>query len=189
MWGTGNTAEWDFMQPHQAEKFASLWTTAQSTIASFIRTLVPDYQQADEVLQRVAVTLVRKFDQYDESRSFAAWAVGFAKYEVLYYRRERATDKHLFGDDIVEQIASRYELLADDADPLRDALRQCVDQLEGRSRKVLELRYRRGLKSIDIAEEMTLSDGAVRMLLCRIRQSLRHCIERRVGRQVRYGTV
>jgi RNA polymerase sigma-70 factor, ECF subfamily len=173
------------MQPEQAEQFAALWTAAHSTISALIRTLIPDYQQADEVLQRVAVTLVRKFDQYDASRSFAAWAVGVAKYEVLYYRRERATDKHLFGDDIVEQIASRYEVLAEEADPLREALRQCLDQLQGRSKRVIDLRYRRGMKSQAIADEMSLSAGAVRMLLCRVREALRRCIERRVDRQER----
>ncbi|MEX0611049.1 MAG: sigma-70 family RNA polymerase sigma factor [Pirellulales bacterium] len=145
------------MQPHQAEQFAALWTAAQPTIAAFIRTLIPDYQQADEVLQRVAVTLVRKFDQYDQSRPFTAWAVGFAKYEVFYYRRERATDRHLFGEDIVEQIAIHYELLAEDVDPVREALQQCLEQLKGRSKHVIELRYRRGMKSSAIADEMTLS--------------------------------
>jgi RNA polymerase sigma-70 factor (ECF subfamily) len=176
------------MQPDQAEQFAALWTAAQPTIAGFIRTLVPDYLQADEVLQRVAVTLVRKFDQYDQARPFAAWAVGVAKFEVLYYRRERATDKHLFGDDIVEQIASRYELLAEDVDPVREALRHCLEQLKGRSKRVIDLRYRRGLKSQAIAEEMTLSSGAVRMILCRVRETLRHCIESYIAREDRYAS-
>jgi RNA polymerase sigma-70 factor (ECF subfamily) len=171
------------MQTHQAEQFAALWTAAQPTVAGFIRTLIPDYLQADEVLQRVAVTLVRKFDQYDSSRAFTAWAVGVAKYEVLYFRRERATDKHLFGDDIVEQIASRYEVLAENVDPMREALRHCLEKLEGRSKRVIELRYRRGLKSAAIADEMRLSSGAVRMLLCRVRETLRNCIERRVASQ------
>jgi RNA polymerase sigma-70 factor (ECF subfamily) len=171
------------MQPQHAEQFAALWTAAHPTIAAFIRTLIPDYQQADEVLQRVAVTLVRKFDQYDRSRSFTAWAVGFAKFEVLYLRREQATDKHLFGDDIVEQIAVRYEDLAEEVDPVREALSKCLDQLKGRSKRVIDLRYRRGMKSKRIADEMMLSAGAVRMLLCRVRQSLRRCIERRTGRQ------
>ena len=120
-----------------------------------------------------------KYDQYDQTRPFGAWAVGVAKYEVLYYRRERATDKHLFGDDIVEQIASRYEILAEEVDPLRDALKHCLDKLEGRSKRVIELRYRRGLPSAAIADEMDLTAGAVRMLLCRVRDTLRRCIERR----------
>jgi RNA polymerase sigma-70 factor (ECF subfamily) len=174
------------MQPEQAEQFAALWTAAQPTIAGFIRTLVPDYLQADEVLQRVAVTLVRKYDQYDPQRPFGAWAIGVAKYEVLYYRRERATDKHLFGDDIVEQIAGRYEVLAEDVDPIREALRHCLEQLKGRSKRVIDLRYRQGFKSQAIAEEMALSSGAVRMLLCRVRETLRRCIENCVGRDDRY---
>jgi RNA polymerase sigma-70 factor (ECF subfamily) len=169
------------MHPHQAEQLAAMWAASQSTVSAFIRTLVPDYQQADEVLQRVAVTLVRKYEQYDPSRSFAAWAIGVAKFEVLYYRRERATDRHQFGDDIVEQIASRYEILAEESDPLRDALKTCLEGLEGRSRQVLDLRYKRGLSSAEVATEMELSSGAVRMLLCRVRDSLRRCIERRMA--------
>jgi hypothetical protein len=51
------------MQPQQAEQFAALWAASQPTVSAFIRTLVPDYQQADEVMQRVAVTLVSKYDQ------------------------------------------------------------------------------------------------------------------------------
>jgi RNA polymerase sigma-70 factor (ECF subfamily) len=176
------------MEPQHAEQFAALWTAAHPTISAFIRTLIRDYQQADEVLQRVAVTLVRKFDQYDPSRSFTAWAVGFAKYEVLYFRREMATDKHLFGDEIVEQIAMRYEMLADEVDPVREALRQCLEQLKGRSKRIIDLRYRRGMKSSVIADEMMLSAGAVRMLLCRVRQSLRRCIERRAGRQASFAS-
>jgi RNA polymerase sigma-70 factor (ECF subfamily) len=169
------------MQPEQAEQFAALWTAAQPTISAFIRTLIPNYQQADDVLQRVAVTLVRKFDQYDQSRPFGAWAIGVAKYELLYYRREQATDKHLFGEGIVEQIACRYELFADEIDPIREALQHCLEELKGRSKRVIDLRYRRGMRSNTIADEMSLSPGAVRMLLCRVREKLRHCIERRLA--------
>jgi RNA polymerase sigma-70 factor, ECF subfamily len=175
------------MQPHQAEQFAALWTAAQPTISAFIRTLIPDYQQADEVLQRVAVALVRKFEQYDPSRPFGAWAIGVAKYEVLYFRRERATDKHVFSDDIVDQIATRYEVYAEDIDPIREALRDCLAQLKGRSKRVIELRYRSGMRSNAIADEMTLSPGAVRMLLCRVREKLRGCIERKMAGYEKLG--
>jgi len=171
------------MQTEQAERFAAMWTSAQPTVAAFIRTLVPDYLEADEVLQRVAVALVRKYSQYDPTRSFASWAIGVAKFEVLYFRRERATDRHIFGDDIVEQVAGQYEILAEEIDPLRDALRHCLDQLAGRSRQVVELRYRRGMPSHNIAQEMDLSAGAVRMLLCRVRDTLRRCVKRRMALQ------
>lgn len=144
--------------------------------------MVPDLHQAEEVLQRVAVALVRKFSQYDESRSFAAWAVGVAKYEVLYFRRQRAQDKHLFDDEIVDRIAFSYQQYAEEADPRRKALEDCLKKLTGRSRHVISLRYEQGLDGVAIAEKMRLSAGAVRMLLCRVRQSLRECVDQCMSR-------
>jgi RNA polymerase sigma-70 factor (ECF subfamily) len=164
----------------QAEQFALLWVGAQSTVAAFIRSLVPDFQQAEDVLQRVAVTLVRKFEQYDPDRPFAAWAIGVAKYEVLYHRRERATDRLVFDDEIVDKVASSYQRFAADADPFREALERCLGGLDGRAKEAIELRYAKGMNSPAVAEKMRLSPGAVRMLLCRARQALRLCIEQRV---------
>jgi RNA polymerase sigma-70 factor (ECF subfamily) len=90
------------------------------------------------------------------------------------------TDKHLFDNEIVEKIASRYEALTDEVDPMREALRICLAQLKGRSKQAIELRYQHGLKSRAIAAEMSLSSGAVRMLLYRVREVLRRCIDRRI---------
>lgn len=168
------------MNPQGAEQFAILWVRAQPALAAFIRSLIPDVQQAEDVLQRVAATLVRKFDQYDASRSFAAWAIGVAKFEVLYFRRERATDRHVFNDEIVESIARSYQLFAEEADPFRVALEQCLGGLAGRAKRAIDLRYTKGLSSPAVAREMNLSAGAVRMLLCRARQALRECIEQQV---------
>jgi RNA polymerase sigma-70 factor (ECF subfamily) len=168
------------MNHAQTEQFAALWVKAQPILTAFVRSLVHDFQQTEEVLQRIAVTLVRKFDQYDASRPFAAWAIGVAKFEVLYYRRERATDRHVFNDEIVDEIALSYQRFAVEADPFREALERCLQQLDGRSKTAVHLRYASGLKSPAVAREMGLSPGAVRMLLCRIRQSLKECIEQRV---------
>lgn len=168
------------MESEDAERFAVLWVAAQPALSAFVRSLTPNFQQAEEVLQRVAVTLVRKFDQYDSDRPFAAWAIGVAKYEVLYYRRERATDRHVFNDQLVESIALGYQRFAEDADPFREALQHCLAAVEGRSKRAINLRYGKGLSSPAVAREMRLSAGAVRMLLCRARHSLRQCIEERL---------
>jgi RNA polymerase sigma-70 factor, ECF subfamily len=169
------------MNAERAERFAILWAEALPALSAFVRSVVPDFQQAEEILQRIAVTLVRKFDQYDAARSFGAWAIGFAKYEVLYYRRERATDKHLFDDELVERIAVGYQRFAVDADPYREALEHCLDRVDGRSRQAVELRYAHAMDYESVSRKLKLSPGATRMLLCRIRQKLRDCVEQRLG--------
>jgi len=168
------------MDAAQSEKFTALWTAAQPTITAFIRTLVPSFQQSEEVLQRVAIALFRKFGQYDSQRSFAAWAVGVAKYEVLYYRRQYATDRHVFDDELVEELSLSYEQFVHEADPFREALEVCLEELQGRPKQAITLKYEQSLKSSAIASRLRLSAGAVRILLWRARLMLRECVERRM---------
>jgi RNA polymerase sigma-70 factor (ECF subfamily) len=139
--------------------------------------LVPDLAGAEEVLQRVAVALVRKYDRYDRNRPFVAWAIGMTKFEVLYYRRQQATDKHIFDDELVEKVAESYQELVEEFSPMRDALAKCMKALDGRSRRVLQLRYSDELRTPRIAHEMKLSVGAVRILLWRVRNALKHCMQ------------
>jgi RNA polymerase sigma-70 factor (ECF subfamily) len=169
------------MDSQQAEEFAAQWTAAQPAISAFVRSLVPDLSSAEEVLQRVAVALVRKYDRYDSNRPFVAWAIGMTKFEVLYYRRQQATDKHIFDDELVEQVAESYQGLIEKLDPMRDALSKCLEELDGRSRKVLQLRYTDGMTTPGIAMEMKTTVAAVRMLLWRVRRALRNCMEQRIS--------
>jgi RNA polymerase sigma-70 factor (ECF subfamily) len=168
------------MDSQQAEDFAARWTAAQPAIAAFVRSLIPDLTSAEEVLQRVAVAMVRKYDRYDRSRPFVAWAIGMAKFEVLYYRRQQATDKHIFDDELVEKIADSFQVLIEKFNPMRDALAKCLGELDGRTRTIVHLRYADSLSTTSIAKEMRITAGAVRMLLWRARSALRKCMEQRV---------
>jgi RNA polymerase sigma-70 factor (ECF subfamily) len=176
------------MDSQQAEDFAARWTAAQPAIAAFVRSLIPDLTSAEEVLQRVAVALVRRYERYDPSRPFVAWAIGVAKFEVLYYRRQQTADKHIFDDELVEKIADSYQMLVEKFNPMRDALSKCLEELEGRSRKVVHLRYADGMTTPGIAEELQITVGAVRMLLWRARGALRRCMEQRLAEIARLGT-
>ena len=135
------------MTPQEAEELAALWTVSQTAVAAFIRTLVPRRDESEELLQRTAVTLVRNFQEYDRHRPFVAWAIGVAKIEVLAYWREKASDRHVFDAALVEQLAEGYRRLAEDRSPVRDLLVQCIEELEGRAREAIRLRYAKQMKS------------------------------------------
>lgn len=170
------------MTPQDVEELATQWTSAQRTVAAFVRSLVTDFHASEDVLQRVAVALVRKYDHYDRRRPFIAWALGMAKIEVLMYLRQAATDRLVFDDALVERIADSYEHIADDPSPVPQFVNECVEELDGRSRQAIDLRYGKDLPTAQIALEMQLSDGAVRMMLSRSRSLLRKCLELRITR-------
>ena len=47
------------------EQFTRRWTEAQPIVAGYINAVVPDFQEAEDLLQDVAVILLRKFTEYD----------------------------------------------------------------------------------------------------------------------------
>ena len=167
------------MNSRDAEKLAALWTKAQPTVAGFIRAMIPDAEQAEEVLQETAMVCVRKFDTYDPSRPFDAWAVGIARFEVFAWRRACATQQQTLDDEIVARVADSYEQMSAHADGIREALRACLEETRGRGRQALELYYGQDMTTDQVAAEMKMTGGAARTLLSRVRAALRKCIERR----------
>ena len=114
------------MNAERNEELARLWTGTRR-VGAYILSLVPDFHQSEEIVQRVAVALVRKFDQYDAKVPFVAWAIRVAQYEVMYYRRQRATDRHVFDEQLMDQVTEAHVRLAEEATPAEEALRECLE--------------------------------------------------------------
>ncbi len=164
------------MTPEDAEIFTTYWTAAQRSVAAFVRTLVPDFNEADDIVQRVAVVLVRKFNEYDHERPFVAWAIGIAKREIVIYRHERNKDRHIFKESLIEQIAETYQRSPDL--PISEQLARCLEALDIRWKQIIHLRYAQDLRTRQISDRTGMTDVAVRKLLSRARMSLRDCLNR-----------
>ena len=145
--------------------------------------LITNTHDAEEAVQRVAVTVVRKYEQYDASRPFVAWAMGFAKMEVTRYLSQRLSRRVAFDSALVEQIAESYQCPSQDDSLASQFIDECIAELDDRARRAIHLRYNSNLKTAQIACEMQLNDGAVRMLLSRARSFLRQCLESRLGQR------
>lgn len=164
-----------------AEQLAMHWTKAQPFVAAYITSLLRDFHKAEDVLQQVAVILVRKFGEYDPRQPFLAWALGIARLEALKEQRRQARDRHVFGDDLAEKLGRVYEEMAGRYDAYAPMLDACLEEVDARARKAFDLRYVEDLKPADMAERMGMTAGAVRVLLHRARNLLRECIERRMN--------
>ncbi len=169
------------MDQNRSEQLARLWTESQPVVAAFILSLAPNFHQAEDILQQVAVLLVREFEKYDQQRPFLPWVLGIARNVVLKERRQSAKClERLMGDAIIAQVQAAFEQQDDSWRGVRMALRKC---LQAQPRRVLELlrwRYAYDLKPGDAAVKMGLTAGAVRVMLHRARTVLRKCIKRNV---------
>ena len=61
------------------------------------------------------------------------------------------------------------------------ALHTCLEKLARHARDVVQMRYFDSLDSLEIAQRLGSTAGAVRVILLRIRAQLRECVERQLG--------
>lgn len=162
---------------HNLSKY---WLQAQATVASYVASMVPDFHDAEDVMQLVASAVIDKFDAYDPQRPFVAWAIGIARFEVLNYRRRSQNDRHVFSEAAMNRIDNAYCNVEPDIDHYRVALHDCLGGLAERGRKLIELRYLQGLKTGRIAERVGMTPAAVSAMLYRVRTALRKCMDARI---------
>src|SRR5215831_15917738 len=88
------------------ERFVRLFVEGQREVLRYILALVPDIDDAHEILQDTAVDLWKKFDRYDPSYPFAPWACRFALLRVLKYREERSRRRKYLSIEAITQLAA-----------------------------------------------------------------------------------
>jgi RNA polymerase sigma-70 factor (ECF subfamily) len=163
----------------KTEAFVQLLTGEQTRLFGYIATLLGDVNDASNVLQQTNMVLWRKADEFTIGTNFQLWARKVAYFQTLAYLRDRKRDKHIFDEELLDQLASRPAVR--DEDERRVALRHCLGTISQESLELLRQRYAPGKTISAIARERNKSEGAIKMALMRIRQALVHCIERQLA--------
>jgi RNA polymerase sigma-70 factor (ECF subfamily) len=164
----------------QARQLSVLWTKAHPIVAAYFRACLHDFHKAEDLLQETAATAAEKFMTYDPSRSFTGWVLGIARNKLLHYQRTHANDRHVFDDQAVREFADIYGGMEQEISAIHAALETCIEGVQGRARKLLEMRYVRELTPAKIAAMTGMNANAVSVMLHRVRRALRECIERHV---------
>lgn len=141
-------------------------------------------QVAEDVLQEVFLVLQRQNGELPPEAAAGAWVRGIARNLALKaLARQRRRTVPLSGAvlDGLEAAAAEAEADGQQTDSL-GALRSCLDQLDGRHRELLTLRYAEGLSFADLATRQESTAGAVQVMVSRLRSKLADCIRLKLGR-------
>jgi RNA polymerase sigma-70 factor, ECF subfamily len=131
----------------------------------------------DDVAQATFLHVYQHIDQYEPGTNFRAWIRAIATYKVKALLEERRRD--LRNRDLLLQYYLLEQTLAASGDERLDRavrLEHCLGRLGERARSLVRRRYE-GVPLTAIAEEWHRSVPAVKMMLVRIRNQLRDCIE------------
>lgn len=160
---------------------AMCWVNAQSVVSAYISANVVDSHHGEDILQEVAQVCAEKFDEFDGDRSFASWAMGIARHRILKYYRTRSRDRMVLCEAALVRLEASLDKLEPHAEERREALRACMRRIEGRRRKVLDLRYGESARVADVATQCGMSPSAVSVMLHHVRSELLNCIQRKLA--------
>ena len=168
-------------EDQKREEFTHCWLEAEPSVSAYVFASISSFHDAEDVVQRIAQELARRFDEYDSNRQFVGWALWIAKSRVIDFYRAQDRTQVVFSDELLGRLADTIVKQADGRSHRREALEACLDELPPRSRRLLDLRYVEELSADEMAQETGSTSGSVRVLLSRVRTVLANCIQRRLA--------
>lgn len=172
------------MSSNDLEQFVRLLAQHDRQIYRYVLTLLPNASDAEDVLQETAAALWRKAETYDPAQPFFTWACGFARVEVMRFRR-RASRRPLFDDVLLQTLADERAALQAELEARRVALDHCLELLTEHDHRLLERRYNTQASIADLARQSRIPAKRLYHALDRIRRRLMECITARLAEEGR----
>ena len=167
--------------PDPHERFISLMTRHQPDIRAFLSSVVWDRHRVEDLLQETALVLWRKYDTYDPSRSFGAWARGIALNLARQSQDRHKASEVALSAPALQAVARAYDATPEFGSDRQEALRTCLEGLPDPSRRILALRYENSMTLDAIARRLEKRLEAVHMTLSRIRAKLLSCVRQKIA--------
>ncbi len=164
------------MNDRHAE-FVRLLKRHDRRLAAYIFSMVPDWNDAEDLLQDTCVRLWEQFEEYRPDGDFGAWACTVARYMVLAYRKRVEREKLQFRSDVLDALEAQVAGGHAESERRLQALVDCVRKLSDFARDLLHRCYAKGAKIKDVAVEMGMTVNGAYLTLSRLRHDLHDCVE------------
>jgi RNA polymerase sigma-70 factor (ECF subfamily) len=167
----------------RADLFVRLLGQNQRRIFMYVMNLVPNWNDADDIVQETNLVLWRSFDQFQPGTNFTAWACKTAFHQVLAWRKRKRRDQLQFSPALLESLADEALSAAGALEERCGALTGCIQKLPPEHQQLLLLRYEEHLTVETIAGRTGRTVQAVYRVLSRIRGVLHDCIDRALAQE------
>ncbi len=165
------------------DAFGELVGIHEGWVRGFLHTRIRDRSAVDDLAQDVFVTAFRRIHTYDHEAGFEAWLRGIAVNHLRNFARKRR-EQLIGGSEELQELADRGTdafLNGGNEHHALDALRQCLDRIDGPSRELLNQRYTMGRTVREISASSGKGYSALTMRLHRVREVLAECVQRKLA--------
>jgi RNA polymerase sigma-70 factor (ECF subfamily) len=171
----------DAAESSRQERFVGLLKDVHQRLLAYLVSMLANRHDAEDVLQRASITMWRKFDTYEAESDFMAWASTVAFYEARNFQRVAARSRLRFDADLMETFASERVQDLRQHDERMEVLQRCVQELDEKSRNLIQAIYADGMEITTLAQRLGLAPQTLYNRIGAIRRELADAIERRLA--------
>lgn len=165
------------------ELFAALLSRHHLALMGYLLSLVPNWSDAEDLLQQSSVVMWRKFAEFEPDSDFLRWGCQIARFEAMNYLRKRGRDRHVFSSELLEQLAQEGATEGEQIASQRIALEGCLKKLDPRHRKLLGWCYQPKSTVKEIAERLGRTPNSIYKTLNRLRAVLLRCVRNSLAQE------
>ncbi|MCP5044075.1 MAG: sigma-70 family RNA polymerase sigma factor [bacterium] len=168
------------IQPKSVVLDEALIRAHQVSVWRFLRFLGAPPAVADDLTQETFLSLLRRPPDDDGPEALARWLRRVA--HNAFVSQHRRLRRELASFSLLDLDAGFVELSgASSGEDYLTALDACMATLGQRERELVKLRYTNDENRTAIAKHLDLSEEATKSLLRRVKDRLRHCIQKRLN--------
>jgi RNA polymerase sigma-70 factor, ECF subfamily len=145
--------------------------------------LLPNWADADDILQDTKLELWERFGEYDPTGNFAAWARKIIFFRVMTFRTKSGRERARFSQEAFDVVAAEAANVANETDARFDLLASCLMKLTDSARQLLRHCYASGVTIKDVATHLGRSIRGTQQRVAKIRSDLQQCIEREMRKE------
>lgn len=139
-----------------------------------------DWHEAEDAVEEAFVNIAKNYKKIIDSESYEIKRYIIVTVNNISYNILNKKNRNIFSDiDIIEEYSppcnSAEEIAISEIS--YDELKHSIDVLNPRQKQILNLKYM-GYSNKEIAEEINVKSGTIRVMLLRIRSSLKKSKER-----------
>jgi RNA polymerase sigma factor (sigma-70 family) len=151
------------LRQRDREAFSYLYDNYSPALYTVILSIVPDREQANDLLQDVFIKIWKQVDSYDVERGrLYTWMIQVARNSAIDVVRSTRYKQLKQNQAITESV---YGSESHEFNPDKIGLRRVVHMLRQEHRELVELSYFQGFTQEEISKELDIPLGTVKSRL------------------------
>lgn len=158
--------------------FIKLYLANERRIYGYVRALIPNWSDVDDIIQETASVMWSKFSEFEKGTNFPAWALRIAHFQVLNYYKLTKNNRMYFSPHTIDSLSDKIASNNPNTDERLTILRKCLQKLQANEYSLIQMRYEPGSSTKTVSQQTGKELHVLYRLYNKIHAKLLMCIRR-----------